>query len=272
MGVKKIALIGLAIVISGLLAGKVNLVNAQLFGQCGTGSTKADGLVSAFSIDPNFASGGCVSGSLSYIPVNQTKIVISNYDSLYNKYYQRNNSATKVNLGPVYSDPIENFAELRNSPPPYLLYRDGDLTLQGNTLANETSGNVLVYFVKGNLNIQADITQARLNQAGGVVFVVKGKVNIDSNVTQINAVIIAGDQICSACDTSGIAINNPVFPFDSQLVIDGSLISLTESAPIRFVRQVNNNTQPAELINAQAKYLVILKDVFGERVKIYQEI
>lgn len=271
---KYFVIVGLVVVgaVIWLGLGWFGQVKAQFFGQCGTGSTKADGLVSAFSIDPNFTGGGCVSGSLSYIPLNQTKIVISNYDSLFNKYYQQNNTVTKVALGPSYTDPIENFAELRLSPPPYLLYRNGDLSLQGSVLANTSSGNVIVVFVNGNLNIQTDITQARDNQAGGVVLVVKGQVNIDPGVKTINAVIVAEGQICTACDINGTATNNSVYPFDNQLVINGSLISLDQQRPIRFVRQYVSNTQPAELINAQAKYLVILKDIFGERIKVYQEI
>lgn len=248
----------------GLVMLNANGVSAE---SCGTGSPKADGLVSAFSIDGNFRSSTCVSGSLSYIPLNQTKIVISNYDSLYNKYYLRNASATKIILDQtIYNSAIANLGA--NT----LLYRNGDLTLQGSALANASGGNVLVFFVNGDLNIQTDITEAQSNLAGGVVFVVKNKVNIDRNVTNINAVIIAGGQICSACDSSGVANNNPTFPFDPPLAVNGSLISLDSQNPIKFARQYNNNLQPAEQINAQAKYLVILQNIFGEKVKIYQEI
>lgn len=253
----------IALVLIGLTR-NLGLAYAQ---SCGTGSTKADGLVSAFSIDPNFSSGGCVSGSLSYIPLNQARIVISNYQSLVNKYYTRNTTATKIILDqPVYGSAIPGLGA--NT----LLYRNGSLNLQGSVLSNISGGNVLVFFVNGNLNIETNVTEAQNNQAGGVVFVVKGKVNVASNVTVINAVIIAEGQICSACDNSGTATNNPIFPFDQPLVITGSLISLDTSSPIRFVRQYNNNLQPAEQINAQAKYLVILKDIFGEKIKVYQEI
>lgn len=242
-----------------------------VYAQCGTGTTKAiGGLVSAFSIDPNFGSSGCVSGSLSYIPVNQARIVVSDYQALYNKYYARSADLAipKITISGIVSSPIVGQGT-NNS----LIYSNGDLTLQGTVLQGPLNSKVMVFFVNGNLNIQTDITEARNNQNGGVVFVVKGNVNINVNVREINAVIISGGVICSACDVNSTDVSNDIAPFtDPQLIINGSLIALDPTKNINFTREYNTNIEPAEIINAQAKYLVILDDIFGERVKIYREI
>lgn len=247
------------------LGQSVGSVYAQ---NCGSGSPKADGLVSAFRIDPNFRSNtGCVTGSLSYIPLNQARIVISDYQALFNKYYARNASVPKISL----SGTISSLPVLGNGS--NLLYSNGDLTLQGAVLADTLSSKVLVFFVNGKLNIQTNITQSKLNKDGGVVFVVKGNVNIAVNVSEINAVIISGGVICSACDENSVDRGNNIAPFtDPQLFINGSLIALDPKQQIIFTREYGTNQEAAEMIQAQAKYLVILKDIFGERVKIYKEI
>lgn len=63
-----------------------------------------------------------------------------------------------------------------------------------------------------------------------------------------------------------------VIPPTSQLVINGSVISLSSNYPPKFVRDRGDNSQPSEIINYQPKYLVILKDIFSKDLTIWREI
>lgn len=140
---------------------------------------------------------------------------------------------------------------------------DGNLTISSNISGNQTG----VVFVDGNLNITSNLTTAN----SGLVFVVKGDVNIDKTVQQIDAVIISEGTICTAYDGTCPATN---VPNNSQpLVINGSLISLNESKPIKFKRSLaDNNSLPAEKINHQIKYLVILRNLFSDTFQRWSEI
>jgi len=123
-----------------------------------------------------------------------------------------------------------------------------------------------VIFIQGDLNITGDINYADPLAAGsessGLVFIVSGNINIAPTVTKINAVLISSGLICTATsDFSNSTCNNQT---DSQqLVINGSLISinqmpLTEPA-IRLARSLEVNTNPAEVVNKQPKYLYNLR-------------
>ncbi len=146
-----------------------------------------------------------------------------------------------------------------------LTYVAGDLNVSGNT------GNpgVRIIFVDGNLTISQNYTYG--DGSTGTVFVVKGNINIDPIVTQVDGILISGGTIYTA--GAGCTTSDPQ-QFNQQLVINGSLISLNENKPIQFCRnlQGNNATQPAELINHQVKYLVILKDLFSETFQKWSEI
>lgn len=147
-----------------------------------------------------------------------------------------------------------------------MLYNSSDL----NAAAVSLSENVKVVFVDGNLNFTQNYLYGASDGSKGTIFVVKKDINIDTNVSEINAVLISSGTIYTAgagCTTN--SINTP-----NQLKINGSLISLDEKKPIQFCRnlQFDNASKPAEEINHQEKYVVILKDLFSETLQKWSEI
>lgn len=154
------------------------------------------------------------------------------------------------------------------SPPPptvnKLYYITGDLIINSNITVNETG----IIFVGGNLTITTNLTHTGSN--AGLVFIVKGDVVISPLVTRIDAVIMSSGRIYDA--GSGCSHSLPVSA--SQLVINGSLISLDNNNKIEFCRSLgaNNTTTPAEKINQQPKYLVILRDLYSDTLQKWSEI
>lgn len=137
----------------------------------------------------------------------------------------------------------------------------GDLTVNSNITVN-TNG---IIFVDGNLSINTDLTHN--NEGAGLVFVVKGDVAIAPSVTRVDVVIISSGTIYTAganCVINSVAA--------TALVINGSLVSLDSQKPIRFCRTMLNNEQPAEKINQQPKYLVILRDLYSDTLQKWSEI
>lgn len=133
-----------------------------------------------------------------------------------------------------------------------------------NLLSNPTGSGTAVIFIGGNFDLNAGITYGTVTT--GLVFVVKGDVNIATGVNILNAVIIAQGQIFTAgagCTTSS---SSP-----SVLTVNGSLISLDSAKPIRFCR-TSGDTNPAEVINHQSKYVVILKDLFSGTLQKWTEV
>ncbi|OGE27669.1 hypothetical protein A2867_03890 [Candidatus Daviesbacteria bacterium RIFCSPHIGHO2_01_FULL_40_11] len=128
-----------------------------------------------------------------------------------------------------------------------------------------------VIFIDGNLNINPGTispqTQYPYGTANtGVVLVVGGNVSIDPVITRIDAVIISGGKIYTAgedCRTSSVDAN--------PLTVNGSLISLNPGS-IVFCRSLASNTQAAEIIEHQAKYLVILRNLLSETWQKWSEI
>lgn len=172
------------------------------------------------------------------------------------------------------------------TPPPSVgkLYRiPGDFTVDNNI----TVGLTGVVFVDGNLYIKTNLTNT--NPKTGLVFVVQGTIYILRNVETVNAFLIAHgknpdgtDKImpfCSAWDgtTPPTAdgtdcVDYPDSASQKYLTINGSVISLSTVNAPQFVRQKATATNPAETINYEPKYLVILKDVFSRDLKIWKEI
>lgn len=144
-----------------------------------------------------------------------------------------------------------------------LYHASGSLTIGSPPLTY--SGTSLV-FVDRDLTINGNITGSA---TGGLVLVVGGDVNIHQNVDQIDAVIISSGTICTAYNGTSCSLQNIE---TEQLVINGSLISINEESPIKFRRSLLVNTEPAEKINHQVKYLVILRDTFSDTLQRWSEI
>lgn len=159
-------------------------------------------------------------------------------------------------------------------------------TLKGNKdVIMRTSGNIVingtlnlggfskvgVVFADGDLTIDKDINFGENSSTAGLVFIVGGNVHINRTVSKVNAFIITFGQFCSAWDNGSCPSSVPGSP---QLTINGSIVSLPENAADKpkFVRSLTSNTQAAEKIVFQPKYLVILKDIFSRDLTIWKEI
>ncbi len=214
---------------------------------CGLGNpVRSKGLVTAPAVSGKFSSsGGCITDPKSaFVPFK-----IPTFDDLKSLYYTQS-KARKV-------------TELKGNNNDYVYYTSGDLTLDS---PSDITGNQTgVVFVNGKLFITKDIKGN--NPKSGLVLIARGDVIVDPTVIQIDAVIISSGVIFTAganCDSSSIQTN--------QLTINGSLISLTETNPIRFCRQLTDNTLAAEVIKNQVKYLVILKDLLSDTYQKWAEI
>lgn len=184
---------------------------------------------------------------------------IPTYDDLKSLYYTQS-KANKTEYTPPSGVEAnqDNLRSTLNSSD-VILFR-GDLRLDNISGSPKTA----VVFVEGNLFFDRDFTLGDANS--GIVFIVRGNVNIDLTVTRIDAVIISGGTIY----TAGANCPKSLVPA-SQLVINGSLISLGTNS-IKFCRNLSNNTEPAEKINHQVKYLVILRNILSDTYQKWSEI
>lgn len=235
---------------------------------CGTGVARATGLVSSpqTSQDIKFnTTGACAinTPTLTFAPFK-----LPSYDDLKSLYYtQAKSSSTVVKEIPQSGGRIDLGG---NQDHVYSI--TGDLTISSpNDITGTQTG---VIFVEGNLNI-GPISSNKLNygnNTSGLVFIVKGNVNIAPSVTQIDAIIIAQGKIYTAganCSLPSAATPGT----DNQLVINGSLVSLDENKTIEFCRKLANNaTIPAEKINQDPKYLVILRNLYSDILQKWSEI
>ncbi len=147
----------------------------------------------------------------------------------------------------------------------------GSLSLGGNIIT--PANTMLVIFVDQDLNINSDFTSGSSN-TGGVVFVVKGNININYLVARVDAVLISAGQnnnysICTSYDGSCPLQFRRGTTF---LTVNGTMASLDVNKPIRFRRSINDNSRPAEIVNFQAKYLFLLKDIFSDSKRIQSEV
>lgn len=260
--IKKLILLG------GLLAVLVPITYAAT-GTCstpsGTTPPRAKGLVTSPSLsdDTRFytdASGRCiVSDVTAFVPFR-----IPTFDDLKSIYYTQS-KASKTDATPSGGDANQGTLRSALNTSDVVLLR-GNLRLTGNLGGTPKTA---VVFVDGNLSFDSNFTFGNSNS--GIVFVVGGNVFIDTSVTQVDAVIISSGVICTAssgnpptCPTSNVSA--------SQLVINGSLISLNSSNTIKFRRSLGDNTTAAEVINHQAKYLVILRHLLSQTLQKWSEI
>lgn len=139
----------------------------------------------------------------------------------------------------------------------------GDFTIgSGGDIKVQRTGVILV---EGNLNINTNLTQD--TNTTGLVFIVKGDVNIKDTVNQVNAYIVTFGTFCSAYSSGNCSAQSPA----GQLIINGSVISLSGTPP-KFVRTNGDNSQPAEKVNFDPKYLALLKDIFARTLQIWSEV
>lgn len=240
---------------------------------CGTSNQiKATGLVATPKITGSFvtSSGACVvNPRAGFAPFK-----IPSYADFKSLYYDQ----SKANKAPPINASITDATQtsLDNATQDTVYYvsgtsLNGNLTLSGNPSTTTTPSPTLVVFVDGNLNINENYTYG--SPTTGTVFIVKGDVNIAPSpaVLTINAVIISAGTIFTS--GAGCLLPPPATSgTDSQLTVTGSLISLTDTKPPKFCRKLADNTQPAEKINHQVKYVVILRNLMSDTLQRWSEI
>lgn len=217
-----------------------------------------NGLISAPDAGSNFgnSSATCVTGS----PATFAPFKILGYNDLKSIYFTQSkaskpapNPNTANTLGAVTDGNIYNYTSAT-----------GVSTGAVGTPYSYTG--TAVVFINGSLSINGNITGTADK---GLVLVTGGDINIDAGVTQINAILISGGYIY----TKGAGcILSPAPGTDSRLVINGSLVNLNSSSPIRFCRRLADNSQAAELINNEPKYLVILRNLYADTLQKWSEI
>lgn len=211
-----------------------------------------DGLITTPSISNKFGNrdATCVVGS----PAPFVPFKIPGYDDLKSIYYTQSKAPKQPNtdttLVAVADGNIYNYTN------------PAGVTAGATGVYNYTG--TAVVFIDSNLTISNNIT----GTAGkGLVLVVGGDITIESTVTQINAVLISAGKIF----TAGLNCTQPVNT--SQLIVNGSLISLNRDKNIEFCRALTvGNTIPAELINNQPKYLVILRNLYSDNPQKWSEL
>lgn len=229
-----------------------------------TSNSLAQGLIST---------GGSVSGFGNNIPGNTNPVCIKDtasanflfrtpsYAELKSVYYTQ--SSSKNPSGPSSSATISSINN--NLVDNYT----ANVTIAG---LNYTGTSVI--FIDQSLVISGNICSGGACGVGAntdsLIIVVGGDINIASTVTQIDAVLISTGYIYTASSSGSCSVSN--VPVNTALTVNGSLVSLNSNTPIRFCRSLNNgNATPAEIINQQPKYLVILRNLFSQSLQIWSE-
>lgn len=217
-----------------------------------------NGLLTARGASNLSTSGNCIVGTESSIP----HFSLPSYQELKSIYFTQ----SKLTKNSVAEESGIRFNELNN------VAGDLNITQAINIPANKTT----VIFVDGNLNFlptnpaNSYIVQDKLSSA--LTFVVGGNVGIGTTVTQIDATIVTSGKFCTAASDDGTC---PLVKVTTNpLTINGSVISLssdTDNKP-KFMRELVDNTSPAEIINFQPKFLILLKDIFAKDLTIWGEI
>lgn len=194
---------------------------------------------------------------------------IPSYDDLKSIYYAQVKTNANFNKIAPYPDDNPGLGQFQSALQSG--HKDAVFSVAQNLTINNTflpnSDKTAVIFIGQNLNISTNITHS--DSSSGIVFIVSKDVNIEPSVTQIDAVIIASGVIYTAGANCRL---NPTIKNDVQLIVNGSLISLTESKPIKFCRNLPTNITAAEKINQQPKYVAILKDIFSDSLQKWSEI
>lgn len=215
-----------------------------------------NGLISTPNISDKFGNPGatCVIGN----PAPFAFFNIPGYDAVKSIYFTQSKSPNKTvktgaTLDPIADGYIYNYTNL-----------SGSSTGAAGVVYSYSS--TAVVFIDGNLSINGNITGA---SNVGLVLVVGGKITIASGVTRIDAVLISAGKIYTA--DADCSHTSPVTA--SQLIVNGSLISLDATNNIEFCRTLlTGNINPAELINNQPKYLVILRSLYSASWQKWSEI
>ncbi|MBI2196011.1 hypothetical protein HYU45_00170 [Candidatus Daviesbacteria bacterium] len=224
---------------------------------CGNGLPRAEGLVTTPILEGKFGTTGkCATGN-TVTPLREVEFrpfKIPTYEDLKSLYYTQ----SKVKVAPKSDSVLLPETEEGK----VFSYTASEVNINDIYRYDKTA----VIFIEGNLNINKNIITAPAAPTKGLVLVVKNNINIDKAVNQIDAVIISSGNIY----TAGAACSTNLIPANA-LTVNGSLVSLNPGK-IVFCRTLNNNSQAAEKINNQPKYLVILSNLFATTLQKWSEI
>ena len=127
------------------------------------------------------------------------------------------------------------------------------------------AGGVKVIFVNRNLNINSNL---QIASSTGLVFIVSGNITINSAVIQVDGVFISyGTFNTTSYNSCGI----PLTETHSQLKINGAVYSFGQACFTRNLGKIHNS-DPAELITYEPKYLVLFRELLGETVTSFKEV
>jgi len=113
-------------------------------------------------------------------------------------------------------------------------------------------------FVDGTLRINDDL---KLHETSGILFIVSGAVEINHTVERIDAAFFVDEYLDSSYSRAPA----------SQLILNGFVVADSFSFR-RSLKHTENQDTPAELINFEPKYLLLLNDMFGEEKYSYREV
>lgn len=148
----------------------------------------------------------------------------------------------------------------------------GDMSVGATNMA--TAGNWII-FVDGNLTVTGNIT---VGASTTLVFIVSNNVTINTNVTQADGVYVAGGTFADYDNAAGKARNTAPY----QLVINGavyahafdlsSFLSNLPACVAALPTNCDNSVTPADKVNFQPKYLVVLSQLIGSPAVSWQEV
>ncbi|MBI4037219.1 hypothetical protein HY385_02245 [Candidatus Daviesbacteria bacterium] len=204
----------------------------------------------------------CIIGSKAAVP----QFSIPTFDEMKSLYFDQSKLTSKITIpGPATQGTLQ--AQF-GSGGQKLFFVDGDLNIDGNLFPSFKAGDVVAIFVKGNLSLGSNINYTFGNS--GILFIVGQDIKILNTVTAVNAFMATHGQFCSSWDNS----SNSCQTSNQPLTINGSVVSLSADSAKKpqFVRSLVNNSQPAETINYQPKYLVILKGLIARDLSVWNEV
>lgn len=135
-----------------------------------------------------------------------------------------------------------------------IYYTTGNFEIDNQSIPNDYDNNTFdqVVFIDGNLTISKDID---IDDTSTALFVVSGNVEIEKSVREVGIAIIADGYIDTAYD---------IEEGDSTQTVElNGLYHANEFLFKRTLQGTNNNDDPSETINYEPKYLMNLKDLFG---------
>ncbi len=220
---------------------------------CQTG-TQAEGLISGKSVTGQF-------GNTTQNCILDTSALYANYkvktfEDLKFTYFSQVKPSSVIEKIDIPNDADESALRFDGNKD-FVVNIGGKLRIREPIGGNKTA----IIFVKDRLDIESNLVYG--NGTSGLVFIVKGDIYINESVQRIDAVLVSEGKICTAYNPAADSCT----PVDTtpQLVVNGSIISIGKNIvnPIVFGRNLaDNKTASAEVINQQAKYLVILKGLF----------